>query len=286
MTGSPERGTLLAMGAVGWEMATRASAAGLLVGIAALGCSSGQLSVGDDRQPVIVFDSSGATDVPDVGADAVDDAVDAASGFDAIDATDAGSAIAGSLVALTATCSNRISHGLLQSQPGRTADVAICGLSSAVFWKSGLAVLCAGKSTAICNDVADPQFQASTTGKDSHGDSLDAAAVPYVEVSAKSMIFDYSVDAGLKMGTVMAVIYKDRLQFGVIGTVGVQDVIGDASYAMANDLGMNPNPSSGGTPTGVTYIAFPAAVVTMLENNDEAVQLGLAAADALIKAGK
>jgi len=249
------------------------------------GCSSGQLSVGDDRALVIVIDSGG-TDIPDVGADVGAETFDAATGVDALDATDASSVTAGNLLALTGTCAKRISNGFLSSSSGKPADVAICALSTAVFWQSGLAVLCAGKSTAICNAMTDPQFQASTTGKDSLGNSLDAAAVPYVEVSAKSPTFDYFADAGLAMGTVVAVIYGGRLQYGVIGTVGVRDVIGDASYAMAKDLGMNPDPQVGGTPSGVTYIAFPSAVAAMLENTDEAVRLGQAAADALIKAGK
>jgi len=261
-------------------MATRSCAPSWIIVIATVGCSSGQLSVGDDRQPVVVVDSGGA--IPDVGADTVD----AATGLDALNATEAGSVTAGNLRALTGTCAKQISNGLLASKPNATPDVAICQLSSAVFWKSGLAVLCAGKSTATCNATTDPQFQASTAGKDSLGDSLDAAAVRYVEVSAKSPTFDYAADGNLAMGTVVAVIYGDRLQYGVIGAVGVRDVIGDASYAMAKDLGMNPDPQVGGAPNGVTYIAFPTVIATMLENTDEAVRLGQAAAEALVKVGK
>jgi hypothetical protein len=152
-----------------------------------------------------------------------------------------------------------------------------------------MAILCAGKTTTTCNATTDPQFQSSTTAKDSLGASLDAAAVPYVEVSAKSVNFDYAIDAGLKMGTVVAVVYRDRVAYGIIGTVGVQDVIGDASYAMAVALGINPDPMNGGVATNaVTYVAFtgPNSVVTANEDLDEAQRLGQAAAAALIQAGK
>ena len=53
----------------------------------------------------------------------------------------------------------------------------ICQLSSAIFWKSGLAVLCSGKSTTICNSSTDPGFQGYTRALDSLGGYLDAAAL-------------------------------------------------------------------------------------------------------------
>ena len=100
------------------------------------------------------------------------------------------------------------------------------------------------------------------------------------------MKFDY-LAAGLHLGSVVAVVYKDQLQYGIIGTVGQQDIIGDASYAMAFALGISPNPVTGGVQTNsVTYIAFKNVAVTVNENHDEAVRLGTAAASALIQAGK
>jgi hypothetical protein len=136
--------------------------------------------------------------------------------------------------------------------------------------------------------MTDPQFQSTTTAKDSLGGSLDAAALPYVEVSAPTSTFDYrAAPAGLTMGSVVAVVYKDKLEYGILGTVGQPDIIGDASYAMANALGLSPDPVTGGTQTNsVTYIAFKGVVVNMNENHDEAVRLGTAAASALIQADK
>jgi hypothetical protein len=242
-------------------------------------CSPGPISVGDNRFP---SDASGA-----------DDGGGGAGGagpMDASGSTDAADAIApraGDLVGITSSC-NPISTGLLMSRPGVTPDVSICDLSSAVFWKSGLAVLCAGKTTTTCNSMTDPQFQPTTTAKDSLGGNLDAAALPYVEVSQPTSTFDYRAPpAGLTMGSVVAVVYKDQLAYGIIGTVGQPDIIGDASYAMADALTISPNPVTGGVQTNsVLYIAFKNVVVNIKENHDEAVQLGTAAAAALIRAGK
>ena len=151
-------------------------------------------------------------------------------------------------------------------------------------------MLCSGKSTTTCNSTTDPQFQPTTTATDSRGDYLDAAALPYVEVSGPTSKFDYRM-FNVKMGTVVAVVHRDKLtlEYGIVGTVGQSDIIGDASYAMAESLGVNPNPVNGGTTSlVVTYIAFnnPGVNVTANENHDEAVRLGQAAAAALVQAGK
>ncbi len=242
-------------------------------------CSSGPLSVGDNRIPISLPDSG-----PDIGAGGTMDA-----------AGDVADALApptpGDLISITASCAKQISGGLLARRPNGTVDVAICQLSNAIFWTSGLAVMCAGKTTTTCNPTTDTQFQPTTTAKDSNGDSLDAAALPYVEVSAPSSLFDYTNPMwGLKMGTVVAVVNRNKtlLEYGILGTVGQKDIIGDASYAMASSLGVNPDPAMGGTGGGITYIAFtgPSAVVSVNENHDEAVRLGEVAAAALVQAGK
>ena len=63
-------------------------------------------------------------------------------------------------------------------------------------------------------------------------------------------------DADLDIGSVVAVIYNGKVAFGVFGDQGPKDIIGEASYAMAELLGINPDPESGGTGEGVVYIAF------------------------------
>lgn len=127
-----------------------------------------------------------------------------------------------------------------------------------------------------------------TTAKDSSGGYLDAASLPYVEMPAPTGNFDYAA-AGVAMATVVLVIYKGQLAYGVVGTEGEPDIIGDASYAMASAVGIDPDPVTGGLRTNaVTYIAFtgPNAIAAPIENHAEAVKVGQAAALALIQAGK
>jgi hypothetical protein len=261
----------------------RASIASTFVATVCLvACSSGPIAVGDDR--VAVPDSGGGLDTGGAGGSAMD----ANGPRDVVDAFTPPTA--GDLIGITSTCANRISTDLLSPRPNDTPSVAICQLSNAIFWTSGLAVLCSGKVTTTCNASTDDGFQAMTTATDSMGGYLDAAVLPYVEVSAPTSRFDYTM-FNVKMGTVVAVVDRENLKvgYGIVGTVGQPNIIGDASYAMADSIGIDPNPKQGGRTTNtVTYIAFnnPNVTVAMNENHDEAVRLGQAAAAALVQAGK
>ena len=59
--------------------------------------------------------------------------------------------------------------------------------------------------------------------------------------------------------SVVAVIYNNQLRYGAFVDQGPTDIIGEASYAMAELLGINPDPAVGGTDGPVTYIAFQGA---------------------------
>jgi Fungal chitosanase of glycosyl hydrolase group 75 len=125
----------------------------------------------------------------------------------------------------------------------------------------------------------------TSAATDSKGGPLDAARLPYVVVPQASKRFDYA-KAGLRLGSVVAVIYGGTLEFGIIGDLGPANIIGEASYAMAKNLGINPNPSSGGVREGVTYIAFTgaSAVAKNFEDHAEAVRVGRARAAEVIAA--
>jgi hypothetical protein len=166
---------------------------------------------------------------------------------------------------------------------GGTPTVDICGLAGAVFWKADLDVDCDGKMTAKCSLATDPDYMSQTAATDSMGDPLDAAALPYVVVPGVSTRWSYRA-AGLAMGSVVAVIYGDHLEYGVLGDVGPVAAIGEASYRMAELLTINPNPSTGGTAAEVAYIAFTgmAAEVDVIEDHAMAVQIGVAHARSLL----
>jgi len=188
---------------------------------------------------------------------------------------------ASELLAKLATC-NKVG-GDYATDSGGAATIPICGLSNAVFWKADMDIDCDGKQTTQCNSSTDPSWQNQTSATDSHGNPLDAANLPYVVVPLPSTRFDYS-NAGLDFGSVIAVIYHDKVEYAVFGDEGPSSIIGEASYATANALGIDPDPSTGGVDSGVAYIAFtgPAAIVPVIEDHAMAVQLGISRAQMLL----
>jgi hypothetical protein len=207
---------------------------------------------------------------PDAAADASvsDDAAPAEGG------ADAGDPIA-KLKALTASC-NQVSNGLFELNSGDTPTVPICGLTGAVFWKADMDIDCDGKQTTQCNSTTDPWFQNQTAATDSQGQPLDAANLPYVVVPGKSTRFDYSA-AGLQFGSVILVLYNNQIEYAVFGDIGPSAIIGEASYATAAALGVNPDPQVGGVdPPDVLYVAFTGAsgVASPIEDHSQAVAVG------------
>jgi hypothetical protein len=194
-----------------------------------------------------------------------------------------GDPTAGELLAKLASC-NQISNGLyLTDSDSASPTIPICGLQGAVFWQADMDVDCDGKTTTQCNLNTDAAYQNETSATDSNGDPLDAAALPFVVVPLPSSRFDYNA-AGLALGSVIAVIYKGKLNYGVFGDEGPSDIIGEASYAMAASLGVDPDPSVGGTDGPVTYIAFTGgtAVASPIESHAAAVAVGVARAKQLL----
>lgn len=190
---------------------------------------------------------------------------------------------ADALRAATAAC-KQVSTGKYKLDAGADDTVAICGLEGAVFWTADLDVDCDGVESTRCNKKADPDYQADTAAHDSQGNPLNAALLPYVVVPAPGDRWNYK-QAGLRLGrSVVAVIHGDRVAFGVIGDVGPRAAIGEASYAMAERLGMSPDPRRGGVASGVTYIAFTGEQgVTRAEDTAEAERVGAALAAALVR---
>ena len=74
-------------------------------------------------------------------------------------------------------------------------------------------------------------------------------------VPKPSRVWDYGT-SGIKGGGVAAVIHGDKVAYAVVGDTGPKDTIGEASYATAKALGMDPDPRTGGAESDVTYILF------------------------------
>lgn len=189
---------------------------------------------------------------------------------------------AADLLAVAKNCQQLSGTTKFRSDAGTSKTIPVCALTGAVWWTSDLDVDCDGGQSSTCKN--DPDYQSETAAVDSKGKPLNASVLPYVVIPQSSNGFNYKT-AGLKMGSVVAVIYKEKIAYGILGDVGPAGVIGEASYAMAQALGLNPSPTSGGAETGVTYIAFTgtSAVVTKNEDHTQAVTLGEAAANKLIQ---
>ncbi|MBX3154860.1 MAG: glycoside hydrolase family 75 protein [Deltaproteobacteria bacterium] len=195
-----------------------------------------------------------------------------------------GTPTAEQLLARIATC-DLVVGGPFARDAGGTADVAICGFPGAVAWIADLDIDCDGKMSPQCNLMTDPAYMGQTAATDSHGDPLDAATLPFVVIPGRSARFDY-LAAGLGMRSVVAVVYQGQVEYGVLGDVGPAAIIGEASYAMAERLGIDPDPATGGADGGVAYIAFTGAEakVAVIEDHGAAVALGIDRAKQLLEA--
>ncbi|MEU6838033.1 glycoside hydrolase family 75 protein [Streptomyces rubiginosohelvolus] len=190
---------------------------------------------------------------------------------------DADVVTAAQLLAEVRACS-RISKGRYRTDSGSAkATVPVCGTRDAVFWKADMDIDCDGRKTRACNRKTDPYFLPETAFQSSRGEPLDSAALPHVVVPGPSKVWDYR-KAGLTGGSVVAVVYRDRVRYGVIGDTGPTGIIGEASYAMAKTLGIDPDPSTGGAESGVTYIAFKNSRISPIESRARAQSRGAALA--------
>lgn len=187
---------------------------------------------------------------------------------------------ASELLALTNTCSALSGVSSFSSDSGTTANIKMCALNGAIFFKADMDIDCDGGSGSACKN--DPYYQPDTSYVDSNGDALDASTLPFIVLPLDSNGFAVA-NYGIKGGTVAAVIYGDQVEYGVLGDRGPKGVVGEASYAMADLFGINPSPTSGGVDSGVTYIVFTGnAVVSPIEDHAAAEALGVQEATALI----
>ncbi|MCW8376528.1 glycoside hydrolase family 75 protein [Streptomyces justiciae] len=166
-----------------------------------------------------------------------------------------------------------VSRGRYATDDGLPATVPVCGTDEAVFWKADMDIDCDGRPGRYCNRRTDPLFSAATAYQQADGRYLSAERLPYIVVPTPSRVWDYRA-GGIRGGSVAAVIYKDRVQYAVVGDVGPRGIIGEASYASAKALGIRPDPHGGGTPSGVTYIVFKDSQVKPIEDHAAAIATG------------
>ncbi|MFC4591425.1 glycoside hydrolase family 75 protein [Sphaerisporangium corydalis] len=186
-----------------------------------------------------------------------------------------GTVTAAQLLSKVTTCS-QISNGNYKTDSDvGTATIPVCNKTGAVFWKADMDIDCDGVRTTQCNEDTDCCFLPDTACQSTAGGPLNAAQLPYVVVPSSSSIWNYT-SKGIGCGTVVAVIYNGQIEYAVVGDTGPTEIIGEASYKTASDLGINPDPSNGGTDSGVTYIVFTGSgtKVSTVQDHAQAVSLG------------
>ncbi|MET7536235.1 glycoside hydrolase family 75 protein [Streptomyces sp. NPDC005507] len=183
-----------------------------------------------------------------------------------------GTVSAADLLAKVTSCS-QISNGKYRTDEETSATVPVCGKNGAVFWKADMDIDCDGRITTQCNADTDPWFQDDTAFHQSDGKPLSAEKLPYVVVPSSSGIWNYA-GAGIEGGGVVAVIHNNKVEYAVVGDTGPDKIIGEASYATAKALGIDPDPETGGTDSGVTYIVFKNNQASPIESHSAAVTLG------------
>ncbi|MFC5671685.1 glycoside hydrolase family 75 protein [Streptomyces incanus] len=194
-----------------------------------------------------------------------------------------GSVSAADLLAEVRDCTP-VSHGEYRSDQGASATIPVCGTDDVVFWKADMDIDCDGQPGVHCNTATDPYFSASTAFVQSDGRPLNSETLPYVVVPVPSALWDYRAH-GVRGGSVVAVVYGGQVQYAVVGDTGPAGIIGEASYATAEALGLDPDPRSGGTSSGVTYIVFKDSRVTPIEDRKAAVVEGERLAQRFVNGG-
>jgi hypothetical protein len=188
------------------------------------------------------------------------------------------------LLALTTSCMRIPGSPLYGNDSGDTPTVPLCQLDRAIYWHADMDIDCDGGSGSVC--MSDPYYQPDTSGTTSTGQPLDASTLPFIVIPLPRTGFDYR-NFDIHIGSVAAVIYQGRVVYAIFGDVGPSTGIGEGSYALAQALGIDPDPVTGGIDSGVTYIVFQGADGRVMHNedHDEATRIGEARATALVSGG-
>lgn len=182
----------------------------------------------------------------------------------------------------TTGCATQLSNGKYAQDSGGARTIAVCKNGAAVHWTADFDIDCDGQRTSQCNENTDPYFQPNTSWNQSDGRPLNSAGLPFIVVPLSSTIWNHQT-AGITGGTIAAVVYQDKVAYAVIGDQGPTGIIGEGSYKLAQQLGINPNPSTGGVSGAVvTYVLFPGVKSVPIENAADAVSKGQAAATSFV----
>lgn len=177
------------------------------------------------------------------------------------------------LLALVQSCTQVSGTQKFATDSGLASTIPVCQLNGAIWWTSDMDIDCDGGQGAICK--GDPWYLPDTSATDSSGNPLDASTLPFFVIPLPSNGFDFSAH-GIQLGSVAAVIYAGKVEYAIFGDEGPKGIIGEGSFALAEKLGIDSDPATGGVDNGVTFIVFTGAdgVVSKNEDHQEAITVG------------
>lgn len=189
------------------------------------------------------------------------------------------------LMNLTDGCDALTTDAPFKFDPESTTSADVCALEGAVWWRADFDIDCDGSVDDPCLD--DPDREPTTAAVDMDGAPLSATIVPYVTIPMVSDWFDYEAE-GVQLGSVAAVLWRNKLVYAPVGNLGGDKVLGEGSLALAEKLGMDTDPIEGGIDRGVTWIIFTGdgSVVTPVDSETIAEEKGIEMAKAALKANE
>jgi len=130
-------------------------------------------------------------------------------------------------------------------------NVSMFSLTNATFWTADMDIDSDGRDTPLCNKKRDPWHQNQLScGTDIAADETPYFVIPIGKPSNAGK-------RGIEIGQVAAVIYSNQVAYAVyLDECGDKTLIGEASIATANLLGVDSDPKTGGTDGPVTYLVF------------------------------
>lgn len=94
---------------------------------------------------------------------------------------------------------------------------------------------------------------------------VDSTRVPYVSIAHDLL----SRPAGVRVGDLAWVTYKDMEWGAIVADVGPHGKYGEGSIALADHLSIPSSPKRGGVDDGVTWIVFAGQTIGWPRSNDE-----------------
>jgi hypothetical protein len=188
------------------------------------------------------------------------------------------------LMALTDKCDKHSPGGPWRmDDESPKANIYVCAdHDGAVYWTADMDIDCDGKSTKECNSGTDCCYQGQTAFQNSKGATLTASVDPYYVIPS-----NYK-NSGIKGWQIAAIIDRTskKMTFAFEGDTGPNNIIGEASYATAVILGINPDAKNGGSDGPITYLVFTGStgLPKVPENHQEVVTVGMNAAKSWIDA--